>query len=241
MTADTAQLNVCLPATLKEQVERTAATAGRSLSAEVTQRLEQSFTPQCSRVAQHELALPLPASAQADQVTAARDIFVSVLTVAERMRVDRHTAIARALQSALKRTGVDLAHELAAHPGENEQSPDHECGPAKQFITAWRDGSLALPWAPALLLDAHSAFTQWCLRFNQECIPANHFSRVLGRSNALRHERKRWRVFGVVAGPASFLIPTHSTTRRRQGFDVDWYGACVKTFRDAANAAGLAT
>ncbi|AMU99415.1 Arc family DNA-binding protein [Xanthomonas citri] len=234
------QLNIRLPAALKERVTQAAATASRSVSAEVSHRLEQSFAAAPSSAAQHELALPLPAAVLADQVTAARNVFESVLAVAERMRVDRPTAIARALQSALKRTGVDLAQELAPAADDDARFPGPSAGPPAQFLVAWRDGTLALPWAPTLLTDAHAAFRLWCAQRDAECIPANHFSRVLGRSGGIRHQRKRWRADGIMTGPAAFLVPGRGQPLSKRGFEVDWYGACVVAFRNAARAAGLA-
>lgn len=65
-----------------------------------------------------QLALDIPncACGAAEQMDAAKRVFESVLAVAERMRVDRATAMQSAIASALRRTGIDLAQEIGTPP-----------------------------------------------------------------------------------------------------------------------------
>lgn len=136
-----------MPLLLRKRLEEVCAQSGRSLNSEVLQRLESSFVKPPPSCAQHELALPLPAEIEGNRVGAAHDVFEAVFAVAERMRVDRATAIARALQSALKRTGVDFSQELGLPTAASKPAPRaaQELGDAQQLraFLQGRDSVLA--------------------------------------------------------------------------------------------------
>lgn len=175
-------------------------------------------------------------------------VFLSALQVAEKMGLPKARAHAFASQQSARATGIDWAREVracqidrgaerpTASPTVYLQSGRDE---VDSFLDLWRLGRLGIPYdQPSLSLDVHQAFAAWQAARGAEPLTIHIVAQRLVASGHMTRRRCRWTDDGKVAGPATFIVPIN--TWQPVGHTDRWLGACVKSFRSAANKAGLA-
>lgn len=236
MSRSDLQTNIRLPAPLKTKLASAAATAGRSVTAEISSRLEASFISTDLSGHQPEL-IPNVASTHVDQVEAAGRVFSTTIQVAERMGTGQRRALEFAIRHTKRVTGIDWGEELRA-----TASPSHAVAtadsPAGRFLAAWQSGGLTLPWAPTLFTDVHAACLRWCVKQQLAGMPASHFAQAVEATETAHRQRKRWLFGDAVVGPASFVVPRGAVAASGQS-ETEWLGRCVTAFRKAAKRARL--
>lgn len=182
------------------------------------------------------------AEAMAGQYEAAARIFTSFMQVADRMGVDATYARKVAACRAERATGIDWRAELGPPPtprhararAPTPRAPGHSL----QFLEAWRNGSLGLPWVPVLSPDLHAAFVAWTVREGFPEASMKALVVTLAASGQLRQLRTSWRVSKAMQGPSALLVPVDS---RRNGSEcqADWLGRGIAAFRAAGKRQGL--
>lgn len=182
------------------------------------------------------------AEATADRYQAAARIFTSFMQVADRMGVDATYARKVAAGRAERATGIDWRAELGPPPARRHarsRAPTPRApGPALQFLEAWRNGSLGLPWVPVLSSELHAAFVAWTVREGLPEASMKALVVTLAASGQLRQLRTSWRVCKAMQGPSALLVPVDS---RREGSEcqADWLGRGITAFRTAGKRRGL--
>lgn len=231
------QIKFRAPVQLKTHLAASASGAGRSLTAELVLRLEQSFSPAPHSAAQHQLALAPAANAQAEQLEAAGRVFSTTMQVAERMGTGRRRALDFAIRHTKRVTGIDWGEELRASVSTPRSAAPAD-SPAMRFLSVWRAGELSLPWAPSLFVDLHSACLRWCARERLPGMPPSQFAQAIEAAGTARRQRKRWLLNDVTAGPAVFVLPLDAAVSTGQS-EREWLGDCVIAFRKAAKRVRL--
>lgn len=136
MSCGDPQLKIRMPAALKRDVERVARAAGRSVTAEVTERLRASLVTPV--VVQGALAFA-EATPTADQYAQAACVFAAAHDVATRMGIGGERARLFACDRTRRATGIDWRAELAAARAATKSLPRAalewgETEPIQRFI-----------------------------------------------------------------------------------------------------------
>jgi hypothetical protein len=175
--------------------------------------------------------------AQAEQHEAAQRIFLSSLDVACRMGTPLDRARRFACDQAKRATGLDWAAALTTTASSRAAPPPALASAVATFMSAWHSGTLGLPWLPALVIDAHTAFLRWAKREGHPGVSMRVFTPAAVGTRLVRARRTSWRACRKIRAPSSFLVPEGQDAGDQ--YIADWLGESVSAFRRAAKESKL--